>query len=375
MNLKTFCVNPWVSLHVKMLEGFNPCCLFKKEMNYTSVNEYVNSVELASVKQQLLNGEAIPECSTCWQQENVGYTSKRQRDNKTYNKIFQLLNKDLAKSHGKFVEYYLRLGNHCNLRCTSCNDRFSSGWISENKKFNIATRTVSELPDDHDVWQHIEANANTVGSIEFIGGEPFMISIDKQVSLLKYLVDTGHARHIRIKYNTNGTRFPTEQLEFWPAFKAIEINVSADGIGDRFEYLRFPAKWTEVDSTIGHYQQLQKTMPQLELTMITTLSVMNIGYIQETLDYCQQRNLALFINLLEGPATLNLFKIDSKARSWIKERIQGIDNPVIKNILDNIDLQPSTVTGKMLLDFLTPLDHRRNLNVRQTFPELAQCLE
>lgn len=375
MNSETFCVNPWVSLHAKIAEGFNPCCLFGDTLKYNTVNDYVNSSELASVKQRLQNGEKISECSACWKQEQIGYVSKRQRDNQTYKNIFQILNKDPKSPHGKFAEYYLRLGNHCNLRCTSCSDTLSSGWISENKKFNIATKPVTVLPDDHDVWSHLKENANTIGSIEFIGGEPFMMSIDTQANLLKWLVDNNHASHIRIKYNTNGTRLPTEQLSFWPAFKAVEINVSVDGIGERFEYLRFPGKWSTVDSSISFYKDLQKTLPKLELTLISTISVLSIGYIHEIIDYCQARDLNLFMNMLDRPAPLNLFNFNDQIKTWIKEQTQHIDHPVIKNILANLNTRSATVSGKMLLDFLAPLDQRRDLDVRKTFPELAQCLD
>jgi len=376
MNPKTFCVNPWVSLHTKITEGFNPCCLFGNTLKYKAVDDYISSPELSSIKKRLLAGEQISECTVCWKQEQVGHISKRQRDNQTYGKIFQLLNKDLDVPHGKFVEYYLRLGNHCNLRCTSCNDSLSTGWLSENKKFNIATKTsTSIIPDDHDVWEHLKKNANTIGSIEFIGGEPFMMHIDTQANLLKWLVDNKYAGRIRIKYNTNGTRLPTEQLEFWSSFKAIEINVSVDGIGDRFEYLRFPGKWNTVDSTISYYKNLQKTVPKLELTVISTISVLSIGYIHEIVEYCQRRDLNLFMNMLEYPAMLNIFNFDEQVKSWISKQIQHIDHPVIKNLLGSLNTRNATVNKKMLLDFLAPLDQRRDLDVRKTFPELVQCLE
>lgn len=375
MNPKTFCVNPWVTLHTHITDGFNPCCLFRDTINRKTVNEYVNSPELASIKQRLLNGEQIPECSACWHQESVDYISKRQRDNQTYKNIFQVLNRKPDVPHGKFVEYYLRLGNHCNLRCTSCSDAVSSGWISENKKFNIITKPVKLLPDDHDVWEHLKQNASTIGSIEFIGGEPFMMNIDAQANLLEWLVNNNHARRIRIKYNTNGTRLPTEQLKFWPEFKAVEINVSVDGIGERFEYLRFPGKWNIVESSIDYYKELQKTVPKLELTLISTISVLSIGYINEIVDYCQQRELNLFMNMLQTPAPLNPFNFDKQVKAWIRERIQNINHPVIKNLLDNLNTSGTTVSGKMLLDFLTPLDQRRELDVRKTFPELMQCLD
>jgi organic radical activating enzyme len=374
MNSDTFCVNPWITLHAKFNEGMNPCCLFKTVLKYDTVDKYVNSEELKSIKNRLVDGEKIPECVVCWNHEQSGHVSKRQRDNKTYGKIFKILNKDLTKPTNKFVEYYIRLGNHCNIRCTSCSDQYSTGWASENKKFNLPTRPVVLLPKDSDVWQNLKDHANTVGAIEFIGGEPFMMCLDQQVDLLKWLVDNNHAKHIRIKYNTNGTRLPTEQLLFWSKFKAVELNISVDGIGKQFEYLRFPAKWDELNSNVKFYQDLRNTVPNLELTIITTVSILNIGYIEEILDYCRSSDLKLFLNMLDRPAVLNLYNFDTNVKSWISSRIQHIDHPVIKNIVENLNQRISTVNSQSLLNFLAPLDQRRNLNMSDAFPELIKFL-
>ena len=258
MNSKTFCVNPWLTLHANYTKGYSPCCRFKNNIDAKTILEYVNSEQLTKIKQDLLSGNQILECSDCWRQEKWGYESKRQRDNRTYNIVFQALYKDLQTPQNRFFEYYVRLGNHCNLRCTTCNDDLSSGWISENKKFNIATKPVEILNNDHEVWQHMRDHAATIGAIEFVGGEPFMMSQDAQRDLFAFFVESGHAGHIRIKYNTNGTRLPKEQLPYWPHFKAIEINVSVDGLGQKFEYLRYPAIWSEVEQNIQFYKNLQK---------------------------------------------------------------------------------------------------------------------
>jgi organic radical activating enzyme len=374
MNPDTFCVNPWITLHAKFNEGMNPCCLFKNVFKYNTVDEYVNSEELKSIKESLVAGEKIPECVVCWNHEQRGHVSKRQRDNKTYDKIFKLLNRDLTKPANKFVEYYIRLGNYCNLRCTSCNDQYSTGWASENKKFNLLSSPAVLLSEDSDVWQNLKDHASTVGAIEFIGGEPFMMCLDQQTDLLKWLVDNNHAQHIRIKYNTNGTRLPTEQLLFWSKFKAVELNISVDGIGKQFEYLRFPAKWDELNSNVRFYQNLRNNVPNLELTIITTVSILNIGYIEEILDYCQSHDLKLFLNMLDRPAVLNLYNFDVNIKSWIASRIQHIDHPVIKNIVENLNQQVSTGNGRSLLNFLEPLDQRRNLDMSDTFPELIKFL-
>jgi len=375
MNSETFCVNPWVTLHANMSKGFNPCCVFKNVYKHDSVAEYIHSEELQSVKRRMLNGEKISECSNCWKLEQAGHVSKRQRDNKTYNNIFRLLNRNPSEPHGNYVEYYLRLGNHCNLRCTSCNDSCSSGWISENKKFNIKTKSVDTLPGNSNVWQHLKAHASTIKAIEFIGGEPFMINTAEQVDLLEWLVTNGHSKHIRIKYNTNGTVVPVEQIKFWSKFNAVEINVSMDGTKDKFEYLRFPAQWNTVDSTVKYFQELQKSIPQLELSIITTVSILTIGYMQEVLDYCKAADLNIIINMLEHPAILNLYNFEHDVKLWIAERIQHVDHQEIANISDNLNCGASNISGKMLLDFLAPLDQRRNLNVRDTFPELVECLD
>ena len=378
MTSNTFCVNPWLTLHTKFTHGYNPCCRFKGVVASDSIQQYVHSNQLIKIKQDLLEGRAIPECSDCWKQEARGYASKRQRDNQTYKQIFQALYKDLQTPADRFVEYYVRLGNHCNLRCTSCDDTVSSGWISENKKFNIAiaTTSVEILDDQHEVWSHMRDHAATIGAIEFVGGEPFMMCQDAQRDLFKFLVDTGHASHIRIKYNTNGTRLPTEQLEYWNQFKAVEINVSADGTGDKFEYLRYPAVWHEVEQNIDFYKNLQSTStPKLELTIMHTISIINIGYVKEMLDYCDQHNLKIFINMLESPNVLNMFSVTADIKHWILGRIQAVDHPVIVAMSKNLQQGSDTITGSDILNFLAPLDHRRNLDAEKTFPELIACLK
>jgi sulfatase maturation enzyme AslB (radical SAM superfamily) len=309
-------------------------------------------------------------------QEQQGYDSKRIRDNQTYQKIFfhRFKGRELALQ-SNFNEYYIRLGNHCNLRCTTCTEEFSTGWISENKKFGLIPGPTVLIDDNDHLWQHLKDHAKDIAVIQFIGGEPFMMSTEPQRDLMKFLAESGHASHIRIKYNTNLTRLPTEQLPYWPAFKAIEINGSMDGVGDRFEYLRFPAKWSDADRHIDFYKNLKATTtPKLELTVMHTLSLFNIGYVQEMLDYCTDKEIAVFLNLLEFPNYYNIFNATVPVKQWIKSRIESVDNLVIKNIHNQLDQHASTTNNAYLLKLINTLDKRRDLDVAQTFPELFQAL-
>jgi organic radical activating enzyme len=370
---KTFCVNPWATLHYNMGEKFSPCCLFKGELPANSITEYVNSTQLSDIKNSLLTDVQIPGCKSCWDHELQGHESKRLRDNRTYETVFKLkYQKQLHTPSSEFVEYYIRLGNHCNIRCTSCNDTCSSGWISENKKFNLPARPVINIDSADPIWQHLRENANTIGAIEFIGGEPFMMNEREQADLFKFFVETNNARHIKLKYNTNGTRLPVEQVEYWSKFKHIEINISMDGIGSRFEYLRYPAIWSEVENNLKFYQELQAKIPQLSITIVHTLSILNIGYVNEMVDYCRKHNLNIFFNMLSTPARLNLFKAPIK--EWIVDRIKSVDDIVIQNIAKNINTQPATTTPAELLHWCRELDTKRNLSIDKTFTELVEAL-
>ena len=370
----SFCVNPWVSMHYIMGQQINPCCLFVGGVKTNAVNEYATSTELAEIKHSLLNNKKIPECSTCWSQESRGGISKRQRDNQTYKNIFDYrFKKNLEEPNSSFVEYYVRLGNHCNLRCTSCNDQLSTGWISEKKKFNLSHSPVIEITSADPIWQHLRDHAKDIASIEFIGGEPFMMNTGEQRDLFKYFVESGHARHIKLKYNTNGTRMPTEQIEFWNEFNNIELNVSMDGVRNRFEYLRFPAVWSEFDANLTEYKELAKKLPNLKLTVIHTLSIFNIGYVQETIDYCIKKEIPVFFNMLHIPLWFNIYNFTTPVNQWIQRQIKNIDHPDIKNIYNQL----STTTGNSNVEFLDncyKIDQRRDLSIAKTFPELYQCL-
>ena len=372
----TFCVNPWITLHHRSDIGLSPCCLWKGKTYQGTVAEYIHSDILFETKKKLMDNVQIESCSTCWQQESQGQISKRMRDNKTYNIAWQLLHsKEPFQPNDKFVEYYLRLGNHCNLRCTTCGENLSTGWISENKKFGLPTKS-SWLIDQHDpVWQHVKDNAKWVRAIEFIGGEPFMMLINKQQDLLTHLIDNNYNNKITLKYNTNGTRFPHDLVQYWKSFKKIELNISIDGVGDQFHYLRYPGVWSETHENLKKYQDLSKELPNLELTMVCTISVFNLGYIQRIIDLESDIGIKIFFNILNRPAIFDVFQAPRLVRNWIYDQIEGINNLEIRSIADNLKKIDHDINiSRQFLDRCQVLDQRRDLNLGKTFPEIYQLM-
>jgi len=369
---KTFCVNPWITLHSKLDRGYNPCCLFEGSYQLP-LDEYIKNKDLNSVKEQLLNNQRPKECLSCWSLEDRNLISKRQRDNELYQKVFNYLYTKDSTQTKKFFEYYLRLGNYCNIRCTTCNDTFSTGWISELKKYGDKHLDANLISDEHEIWQQIKDNSAYTGAIEFIGGEPFMMLLDMQAQLLKSLIDSDDAKHITIKYNTNGTKIPTELIDLWKYFKKVELNISIDGVKERFEYLRYPATWKEVNKNINFYKNLN--LPNLIITLMHTLSIFNIGYVDEIVEFSQKTNINIFFNMLENPREFNLFNFNKNVDEWIIKQIDNIEVKRIQDIKQNlINKKYSKTFEKEFLSRCQLLDSRRNLDVANTFPELINAI-
>ena len=123
------------NLHLKKDDGstFNA--------SIDDIDEAWNSKHMRDIRKKLLNGEQIKECNVCWNAENLkkSYggtdvaTSTRLDSIKSYMQddgIYSHM-KDVIEQNIKMMDddgyihntpnsLELRLGNHCNLKCTMC---------------------------------------------------------------------------------------------------------------------------------------------------------------------------------------------------------------------------------------------------------------
>ena len=76
---ETFCVAPWYSLYIDSDKTITPCCKIKNNRKYTykQLEEYFDSSDLKSLREDLLNGVKNSDCSSCWKEEKAGGDSLR----------------------------------------------------------------------------------------------------------------------------------------------------------------------------------------------------------------------------------------------------------------------------------------------------------
>ena len=200
--LETLCVVPFVHLSTKPSGKVRLCCFsqdYVKDNNgkvlhlgKESFSNIWNSPFMSNVRMRMLRGEKLEGCKNCWNEEAVGKQSKRNKENKRYLNKYKDRILSAEKQNGyisqKPVYLDLRLGNHCNLKCRTCNPLFSSLWDKEltqheNEKEEIYnTSLLTEITPSINDWYQTKTMLDTIKEMSsdlervyLSGGEPFLI--------------------------------------------------------------------------------------------------------------------------------------------------------------------------------------------------------
>ena len=290
---------------------------------------------------------------------------------------------------------YLELGFDitCNAACVGCSSELSTGWQEfeqghglkdhgrrVSKKFrshqaaDCQTRVSDKSTDQGDVLlAQIKSQLSIMNlkKIFILGGEPFYSR--SHLPLLRWLSDTHpDLGQVVLKYQSNGSIYPNkETLEHWKKFKHIEYGVSIDGVGQRFDYLRWPLKWDQVSHNVI---RLANQVP-IKLFVNSVASPFSALYWEE-INQWLWHNFGHSGVLKPGanPRTqpghdwLHLKYASTQLRLLIfkKYSTDHVVRRLVKQAGYESDLRP-------MLDYFHGMDKLRNLDWRRVFPEVSSC--
>lgn len=291
-NKDTFCVAPWVSMHLSTFENVVPCCLYKQDKNVfgklkkgTELTEHYNSETAKDIRKRLWTGDKIAECGECWFREEVAINkedpnSYRNQLNKKFSKhideIVANTNEDFSLKEVKFRMIDLRFDNKCNLKCRICSPTFSSALYKEYKELNFDFEDIGSpynISIDDLEYNTILEQLHNVGVIFFAGGEP--LTQDKYYKILEYCIENDLAKDITLWVTTNLTKIKYKKwdtVELWKKFKSVEITASIDGSYERGEYLRKGCSW---EGVVANREYILKELPDLHFMIVPTVNIMN----------------------------------------------------------------------------------------------------
>ena len=115
------------------------------------------------------------------------------------------------------------------------------------------------------------ANHETFSELEFLkllGGEP---TIDPQIQkLLDWTVEKGYAKNINLRYTTNATNVNARWVKAVNEFKTSKAQISLDGAGETYDYIRTNANWAAVRKNVLKLPQLMPNLLRLGTNIVFT---------------------------------------------------------------------------------------------------------
>jgi MoaA/NifB/PqqE/SkfB family radical SAM enzyme len=391
-----FCVLPWVSLEASPIGTVRPCCLADDEIvddagkkfslltaNFADIQ---SSGSMRKLREQFLAGERPQTCRKCWNEERAGRTSKRMH---TINRLkHAITHTDWTQDAKPLMFLDLKLGNICNLKCRICGSWSSSQFAAEEiaqlprdeqkTSFPYQMLRAGAWPKENEsFWQEIDNHLSNIRYIEFTGGEPFMI--EQHFDMLQGMIDRGIAHQVEIHYNTNGTQWPGRGPDIWRHFRTVEIALSIDDLGERFEYQRSNAVWSEIEQNLNRFRQLRTECSNIQLQCCSTVNIFNVRYIDQLAQWIVQQEFDfVYWNMMHDAWYFSIATLPDTAKAAITEHLHSVHVPSqyreeFDRITDFMNSGAST-DGFMTRMKIADLDRKRNQDFAQVAPEMATLI-
>jgi sulfatase maturation enzyme AslB (radical SAM superfamily) len=310
----------------------------------------------------------VPECNPCRQIEESGSWGSQSPRLASFNKIPDGTIPDNVPG---WIE--LTIDTTCNAACIMCGPWHSTTWRKQEIKFGFRHKDQLPEPVDPEIWFDIIKQRfplNYVRSVSFMGGEPFQSSIP--LIFLENIKKTqGTLANIEIKFSTNGSVPPApELLSMLSECRGVIFNISLDGVGSRFEYLRYPLTWKKVESNIAYLKTLK--IPIVNFQLVCTVNAFNVYYYDELEHWAQlmfsDTRIPMSIKPNKSIGVIALVQTPMSLRHAIFSKF-GVTHPVSK-LLSNLPVE-SVIPG---INHLDRLDTHRKIFWREVFPDIIWYL-
>jgi hypothetical protein len=388
---KTWCVLADIGLSVQNPGETSVCNQSQARLKHTDGNTITldrytiedawNSPTRQEIRTALANGEQHSNCSQCWQEEAAGRTSFRIINNQQFKKAEPLLDQPRA--------VFLKPGNVCNLSCRHCGPTISSRWYSDYYQVNIKPEGVAyndwlkkfavirdSYNDDNQFWRTLESWIPGMLYYDLYGAEPLLI--DPLYQIILSAANNGASSAQDIHINTNGTIWHDDYYSAFSKFRSVQLEISADGVADRFEYMRYPAKWDSVLNNLQNYKKLADANHNIHVGISVTLSLYNIWDAKEIKRYFVNElgiNNVGF-NILHYPPYMDMRNAPKSAKEQISQHLESTDqqlNAIIDFLNGDITNQESNL--KQFFYYTKEYDQLRNQDYSKTFPEMYNLMK
>lgn len=419
-----------------------------REANGTPMNVKTHSI-IAAMNSEIhkqhrldLSNNIKPQrCSNCYSWENHSNNISRRKkfirlsehalDYVKAKDAFDVTNDDgsIDVDTTKLINLDIRFGNLCNLKCIMCDpgnsslwyedwellsrkfsETYSNGrsvefslggidpvtgntqyWKDKNKFYLLEKNQHGKLKLQHEEnWWETESwktqfakIAPQLQYIYFTGGEPLLVPAMEEH--LTYLIDNDFAKNIMLCYDTNLTVVNPSLISKWKFFKDVELRISVDDTGDRYNVVRNPGNFDRLCENIARIQQTNIKIRHLSIVC----HLANVYGVIRVAKLAKQLNVQMSLRFVTRPSWINVLNLPQSAKEEVIsvltefiesnecESICGYENFVrqeIKHFQDNLTTTP-TSNLETFVQVMNLMDQSRNIDWKHTLPDLVELLK
>lgn len=424
----TWCFVPYKEINFYVPTGFITYCCKHDFQHTPKIEDFAHGKDflynsyLHDIKKNLLQGNKISACNSCWRSESKGEDSWRQTEGVIPQEFNNLESLNPEKRY--YTQIALYFDNTCDMKCVYCGPWLSSKWESEVK--NLKEKNIQPDYEFHDfevnhkkdiydlriqrIHEFLEALGEEAGktqnyiNLTILGGEPLLSPEIKDSKFLKYIdsffkkanKDFGLIFTIHTNGNTPKKvldRFLKDVKVAKEKYKnfTLKIIVSMDTVGKSSEYIRTGSKWETVRENIETYCS-STTVDQIGFS--PTLSIFSITTIEEIIDYWidLSKRHTLEINMSVGvvynPYFMNPYHLTKEYVPYIQNALDKVTNNKdcftqlsynlltsrFNNLIDSISKNENLdkEISQALEKFLNYTSKVRNQNAYDYIPEMIE---
>jgi hypothetical protein len=165
-------------------------------------------------------------------------------------------------------------------------------------------------------------------------------------------------------------------LDKWKKFEMVNLDISVDDIGKRFEYQRNGSSWQQVLENCKKFN-LQRRL-NFKTQISTSVSILNVYYLPEICTWINSENFdSWWLNLLDLPKMFSITNMTPNAKKLVLEKLIAYNFGQYQNQIDvflSIIQNSPTVDGKDFINVIKPIDLIRNQNFSLDHSDIAHAM-
>lgn len=373
----SLCPLPFSQALVNLNGNVSPCCKFRGgigNLRSMTLQEAFYSDRADVIRDQFRHGIGPKECSVCWQNESAGTTSHRELALQKYGALLDQGWLDDVRIR----DLTLAPSTLCNFRCRICSAKSSSSIAAEEIQHALD-------PDQKKYFKQLMsyANHNTqyvdivselpqlihLDYLHILGGEPLMWP--QLPDLLNTLVDHDLARQITLELHTNCSLYPEpHMLNMFERFRALEVLLSVDNVGSRFEIER-GGKWPDILQNIKKFACLRSSQTTVKLAV--TVNLQNVLYLDDLIELAKTLEIDIVWLYLESPEFLCIDQATAATRDAVHAKYRHHQEIELQKISTRM-LNCVGSDGREFVEYTKKIDLRRSQCFFETHPEIYSAM-